>query len=300
MKKLLIILFINILLITSCDNKENKADAYGNFEATEIIVSAQGNGQLISFSPEEGKILNENEIVGLIDTVVLDLNKKMLQQQKVTIASQFENLSSEIDIFKQQLKNAKVDQSRIYKLFEAGAATKKQVDDVDGMIDLINKQIRSAHTRRQSISDQIKGVEIQVEQINEAISKCSISNPVTGTVLVKYAEKGEITGVGKPLYKIANLSQMKLKAYISGAQLPNIKIGQQVKISFDKSKNENTTVNGIVSWISQTAEFTPKTIQTKQERVNLVYAIKVVVKNSGLIKIGMPGEVWFDDKIVSE
>ncbi len=286
---------ISIIVFASCHNENNKADAYGNFEATEVIVSSQANGQIISFYPEEGIILKINEIVGLIDTTTLYLNKKLLFQQQVTIASQFENLSSEIEVQKQQMENAKINQQRISNLFKEGAATQKQLDDINGVIDLIKKQIKAIKVRRQNISDQIESVNVQVEQINEALIKCHITNPITGTVLVKYAEQGEITGVGKPLYKIADLSQMKLKAYISGAQLPNIKIGQEVKVSFDKSKNENTTVSGIVSWVSQTAEFTPKTIQTKQERVNLVYAIKITVNNNGIIKIGMPGEVWFNE-----
>ena len=295
MKKIIYISIITMFFITSCDDESNKADAYGNFEAIEVIVSAQANGQIILFTPEEGIALQTDEIVGLIDTTILYLNKKLLIQQKITIASQFDNLSSEIEVQKQQLKNAKINQQRISNLYKDGAATQKQLDDVNGVVDLIKMQIVAINTKRKSISDQINGVEIQIEQINEAINKCNITNPVTGTVLVKYAQQGEVTGIGRPLYKIADLSQMKLKAYISGAQLPNVKIGQQVDVSFDSTKDENNTVVGTVSWISQTAEFTPKTIQTKQERVNLVYAIKVTVKNNGAIKIGMPGEVWSDE-----
>lgn len=295
MRKVIYLFIISIFFITSCDNEVNTADAYGNFEAIEVIVSAQANGQIISFTPEEGVVLQTDNVVGLIDTTVLHLNKKLLIQQKVTIGSQFNNLSSEIEVQKQQLTNAKINKQRIANLYKEGAATKKQLDDVNGLVDLIKKQILAVNTKRNGISDQIKGVEIQVEQINEAISKCNITNPVTGTVLVKYAEQGEITGVGKPLYKIADLSQMKLKAYISGAQLPNVRIGEEVNVSFDHTKKSNTTVVGTVSWISQTAEFTPKTIQTKQERVNLVYAIKITVNNNGSIKIGMPGEVRFSD-----
>ena len=255
-------------------------------------MSAQANGQIMQFYPEEGSKLTANQNVGLIDTVVLSLNKKLLQQQKITTASQYANLSSEIDVLNQQLKNTKVNQARVHNLFKSGASTQKQVDDVDGAIDLIKKQINSANTRRNSISDQIDGVDVQIEQVNEALRKCHISNPIEGTVLVKYAEEGEMAGIGKPLYKIADLTEMKLKAYISGAQLPNVKIGQQVEIQFDKSNKENNTVTGKVSWVSNSAEFTPKTIQTKEERVNLVYAIKVTVKNTGAIKIGMPGEMY--------
>lgn len=295
MKIIMYPLIISLFLITSCDNENNMADAYGNFEAIEVIVSAQANGQIVLFTPEEGVELSMDEFVGLIDTTVLHLNKKLLVQQKVTIASQFNNLSSEIEVQKQQLANTETNQERISNLYKEGAATQKQLDDVNGMVDLIKKQITAVNTKRNGISDQIAGVGIQIEQVNEAMDKCNIINPVTGAVLVKYAEQGEIAGIGKPLYKIADLTEMKLKAYISGAQLPNVKIGQQVRVGFDSTEKENAIVNGTVSWISQTAEFTPKTIQTKQERVNLVYAIKITVKNNGAIKIGMPGEAWIDE-----
>ncbi len=282
-----------MIIFISCQENGNKADAYGNFEATEVIVSSQASGQILKFTPEEGEVLKLNEVVGLIDTVNLQLNRRLLEQQKVTIASQFNNVNSEIDVLNQQLKNAKINQKRIHNLFKSGAATQKQVDDIDGAIDLILKQISSAKTRLQNIADQIKGIDVQIDQVDEALSKCIITNPQQGTVLVKYSEAGEVAGVGKPLYKIADLTEMKLKAYVSGAQLPNIKLGQEVEVQFDKTKKENTSKSGVVSWISSTAEFTPKTIQTKEERVNLVYAIKVTVKNDGTIKIGMPGELYF-------
>lgn len=293
MNKSLLILIAALLALTACEPENKKADAYGNFEATEVMVSSQANGQILSFLPEEGAKLEINQVVGQVDTITLHLNKKLLEQQKITIASQFKNLSSEIDVLEQQLENAKINQSRIKSLFDSGAATKKQLDDVNGAVDLIKKQIIAAQTKRNNINDQIDGVNVQIEQVKELISKCTIENPVTGTVLVKYAEAGEVTGVGKPLYKIADLSEMKLKAYVSGSQLPDISVGQSVEVQFDKSEKENNSISGTISWISPTAEFTPKTIQTKQERVNLVYAIKVLVKNNGNIKIGMPGEVNF-------
>jgi HlyD family secretion protein len=293
MKRIIILSIFSMIIFISCQENGNKADAYGNFEATEVIVSSQASGQILKFTPEEGEVLKLNEVVGLIDTVNLQLNRRLLEQQKVTIASQFNNVNSEIDVLNQQLKNAKINQKRIHNLFKSGAATQKQVDDIDGAIDLILKQISSAKTRLQNIADQIKGIDVQIDQVDEALSKCIITNPQQGTVLVKYSEAGEVAGVGKPLYKIADLTEMKLKAYVSGAQLPNIKLGQEVEVQFDKTKKENTSKSGVVSWISSTAEFTPKTIQTKEERVNLVYAIKVTVKNDGTIKIGMPGELYF-------
>ncbi len=295
MKNLLFLLILGVTILTSCEYKDNKSDAYGNFEATEVIVSSQASGQIVDFKLEEGNELQINQTVGLIDTVALQLNKKLLEQQKVTIASQYDNLNAEIAVLEQQLSNSRINQNRIINLFNSGAATQKQLDDINGMVDLILKQIAAAKTKRNNIYDQINSVDVQIEQVNEALDKCIIVNPVKGTVLVKYAEAGEVAGIGKPLYKIADLSEMKLKAYISGAQLPHVNIGQVVEVLFDKSEKENTSAKGVISWISQTAEFTPKTIQTKQERVNLVYAIKVTVKNNGAIKIGMPGELNFSN-----
>ena len=167
MNKIILLSIFSFFVITACENKDNKSDAYGNFEATEVIVSAQANGQIIQFTPEEGIELAFNETVGLIDTVVLQLNKKLMEQQKITIASQYNNLISEIDVLKQQLTNAKINQDRILNLFSAGAATQKQVDDIVGVIDLIKKQISAANTKRNNISDQIDGVNVQIEQVKE-------------------------------------------------------------------------------------------------------------------------------------
>ena len=282
-----------IITLTSCNSNHKKADAYGNFEAIEVIVSAEANGQIISLNVEEGSVLLKSKVVGLIDTTMLSLNRKLLRKQKETVASQFANLDAEINVSKQQLANTRINEERIHNLYNAGAATKKQLDDIEGAVKLVQKQIAALKTKQKNISDQIESIEVQIMQVEESLRKCRIINPVEGTVLVKYSEPGEMAAIGKPLYKIANLEQMKLKAYVTGAQLPNIKIGQKVEVLFDKNNSENTSTEGVISWISQSAEFTPKTIQTKQERVNLVYAIKVSVKNDGVIKIGMPGEVNF-------
>jgi len=234
-----------------------------------------------------------SEIIGLIDTTDLHLKKKLLFKQLNTVASQITSLDAEMEVQKQLLTNNKVNQKRIVNMFAQGAATQKQLDDIHGLVELNEKQIEAISSRKQNIFNQMATLDVQIEQLNEVISKCLITNPVTGTVLVVYARKGELATIGKPLYKLADVSTVKLKAYISGAQLPQVQIGQEVKVKYDRDANENTTVNGKVVWISSAAEFTPKTIQTKEERIDLVYAIKVEVINDGSIKIGMPGEINF-------
>lgn len=290
-KTILIILLA--LFMGSCNSNHEVSDAYGNFESDEMIVSAQGNGELIRFLPNEGDLLKEGEIIGLIDTTDLHLKKKLLFKQLNTVASQITSLDAEMEVQKQLLANNKVNQKRIVNMFAQGAATQKQLDDIHGLVELNEKQIEAISSRKQNIFNQMTALDVQIEQLNEVISKCLIPNPVKGTVLVVYARKGELAAIGKPLYKLADVSTVKLKAYISGAQLPQVQIGQEVEVKYDRDANENTTVKGKVVWISSAAEFTPKTIQTKEERIDLVYAIKVEVINDGSIKIGMPGEINF-------
>ncbi|MEJ2593891.1 MAG: HlyD family efflux transporter periplasmic adaptor subunit [bacterium] len=290
-----LILFTVILLTTfsSCNRNGNLSDAYGNFEATELIVSAESAGELIRFEIEEGDRVQEGQLVGIIDTTDLVISRKLLYQQRKTIGAQLKSINSEIEVAEQQLQNSLVNQKRTQNLYDKGAATQKQLDDINGLVDVNRKQILAIKSRKEAIINQMSGIDVQVEQINDKIEDCLISNPMDGTILVKYAEQGELAGMGRPLYKLADLKRMKLKAYISGDQLPHLKIGQEVDVIIDDSKKENRTLKGIVEWISSTAEFTPKTIQTKEERVNLTYAIKVAVENDGTIKIGMPGEVNF-------
>ena len=291
--KLRYLLFILPLGIASCNNGGDKSDAYGNFEATEVIVSAQANGKLLSFNVDEGKQLKDGDIIGIIDTVDLSLKRQQLMSQKESMNSRLANINSQVEVQKQQKKNLSVDNDRIAKMYKDGAATKKQVDDINGAIDVIEKQILATETQSLTIDKDMKGIEKQIEQINESIHKCYIKNDVNGTVLVKYTEPGEITAFGKSLYKIANLQDMILKVYVSGDQLPKVKIGNKCEVLVDKNTKENTKYEGIVEWVSDNAEFTPKIIQTKKERVNLVYAVKVKVKNDGSLKIGMPGEINF-------
>ena len=277
----------------SCSNGNDKSDAYGNFEAVEIIVSAEAQGKILQFNLEEGNKLNKKQSVGYIDTIPLYLKKQQLIAQLESAAAKLIQVGSQIKVQEEQKITLMRDQDRFSKLVNANAAPSKQLDDINGQLNILNSQVLSTRTQNQSIAGEIKAIKYQVAQVEDQIIKSIISNPVNGTVLEKYIEPGEIAIPGKSLYKIADLSILKLRVYISGVQLPNIKIGQKVKVFIDKNESNNRQLEGSVSWISQQAEFTPKIIQTKDERVNLVYAIKVNVPNDGSLKIGMPGEVKF-------
>lgn len=285
---------IGILVVTSslisC-NKNHKADGYGNFEAVEITVSAENNGKLNQFSVEEGQTVKKGEIVGVIDTIPLALKKEQLLVSKNIIVSKSSGVLSQINVLKAQLKTAKISQNRIKNLIKENAGTQQQLDDINGKIDVINQQIKSIEIQNAPVVNELKSIDVQISQLEDQLQKSLIKNPIEGTVLVKYAEPNEITSYGKPLYKIADLSTMQLKVYISEKQLASIKIGQKVTVKID-SNNDLKNYDGTISWISSEAEFTPKIIQTKEERVNLVYAVKVDVKNDGSLKIGMPAEMW--------
>jgi len=277
----------------SCNKNNEKSDAYGNFEATEVIVSSQGTGKILALDITEGKTLKSGATYGFVDTADLYLKKEQVLAQKEAVSTKTNNISAQIDVLKQQKQNLEIDKARIVKMNKDGAATQKQVDDINGGIDVINKQIASIQTQNNSVFKEISGFEKQIEQLESAIQKCYFTSTNDGTVLVKYAEQGEVTIIGKPLFKMADLSSMILKVYVSGDQLPKVKIGSKCEVLVDLNDTENKKYEGIVSWVADNAEFTPKIIQTKKERVNLVYAVKVLVKNDGTLKIGMPGEVNF-------
>lgn len=281
------------IVLASCNGSSNLSDAYGNFEVDEVIVSAEANGKLLLLNVEEGKIVKANQLVAVIDTIDYVLMRKQLKAQKRAISSRIENIQSQIDVQEQQKKNLLIDKERIEKLLKDGAATKKQLDDINGQIDLIDSQIESIKTQNVAVVSELEVVSTQISQVDESINKCNIKNPIEGIVLEKYAEENEITTFGKPLYKIADMHEMILRVYVSGSQLPQINIGQEVEVLIDKDAESNQKLKGTVSWISESAEFTPKIIQTKEERVNMVYAVKIKVKNDGVLKIGMPGEVNF-------
>ncbi len=300
MKNITSILFLlSILnLFGGCSDKMGEADAYGNFEAVEIMVSSQANGKILRLSIEEGDILKENEVVGYIDTLQLHLKKDQLHASIQALQSKTQNVKIQIEVLKKQRANLEREKRRIQTLLLDSAATSKQLDDINGEIAVTDQRIAATrsqlNTANRGILSQIKPLKIQILQLEDQIEKSIINNPVSGTVLTKYAEESEITAFGKPLYKIADLEKIILRAYISGDQLSQIKLGQKVTVKIDEPDGNYGSYEGVITWVSSQAEFTPKIIQTKEERVNLVYAFKVEVKNDGSMKIGMPGEVYFN------
>jgi HlyD family secretion protein len=288
--------FITVLSIASttllsCSNSNDKADGYGNFEATEIMVSAENNGKLEAFNIQEGQLLEKDTFVGYIDTIPLSLKREQLDVSKTTTISKSKGILSQISVLRAQLETAKKNRERIENLLKDNAATQKQLDDINGEIDVLNQKIISIETQNTPIVNELKSIDIQIKQIEDQLQKSKIINPIQGTVLVKYAEPKEITSFGKPLYKIADLNTMQLRVYISETQLANIKIGQEVTVKIDTDASTKS-YKGTITWIASEAEFTPKIIQTKEERVALVYAVKIDVKNDGALKIGMPAEMW--------
>lgn len=296
MKKLTLMLsiFFATIMMQSCSDNEIKSDAFGNFEATETIVSAEGTGKLLSLNVEEGMTLEEGMQVGFIDTVQLYLKKKQIYSQKIITGTKFGNINSQAEVYREQMRTAQVEKNRIENLIKDNAASQKQLDDINGTLNTLQKQVEMVMTQNNTVKSEFGNFDVQVQQIEDQIEKSIIKNPVRGTVLMKLAEPGEIMNFGKPLYKIADLSFLNLRVFVSGEQLPKIKIGQKVKVLIDDGKEGFRELEGTISWISSKSEFTPKIIQTKEERVNLVYAVKIKVSNDGSLKIGMPGEVIFN------
>jgi HlyD family secretion protein len=289
MKKIIISLII--VSLAACNNNDDKADGYGNFEATEVTISAEANGKIEFLNLEEGVVLEPNASIGLIDTTQLYLNKQQLLAAKTTVFSKSKNVLSQTNVLQEQLKTTLIEQKRVQNMFAENAATKRQVDEVEGKVNVLKEQMKSVRTQDAPIVNEAKSIDVQIAKINDQIEKSKITNPIKGTVLAKYAEPNEITAFGKPLYKIADISEMTLRVYVSETQLSKIKVGQQINVKID-TENEMKSYPGTVSWIASAAEFTPKIIQTKEERVNLVYAVKIDVKNDGGLKIGMPAEMW--------
>jgi HlyD family secretion protein len=285
-------------LLFSCGKSKDDADASGTFEATEVIVSAEATGKILNFNIEEGQTLTANQPVGTIDSIQLFLRKKQLNSSDKSIQVRRPDVQKQIAAIEQQIVTAKTERKRIENLLKANAATQKQLDDITAQIDVLAKQLDAQKstltTTNLGITNDSESMKLQIAQINDQLKKCRIISPIDGTVLVKYAEMGEVTAPGKALFKVADINNIILRAYVTNDQLTQLKIGQKVKVSSDFGKDKNREYAGTVAWISDKAEFTPKTIQTRDERANLVYAVKINVKNDGFLKIGMYGDVKFN------
>jgi HlyD family secretion protein len=258
-----------------------------------LLISAEAAGKILRLDVEEGQKLNSGDTVGLIDSIPLYLQKNQLEATIDAVRTRKNSVSAQIDVLKEQKKTLLVEKERLERLLTDGAATTQQMDQVEGQLNTLNSQIRSTETQFTSIDSEIRSMSTQIDQVNDKIRRCFIINPIEGTVLEKYAEPFEMAAAGRILYQIADLDKMDLRAYVSGEQLPHIQLGQEVRVLIDQDSKNNRELKGIITWISDRSEFTPKIIQTKEERVNLVYAIKIRVMNDGSIKIGMPGEVRF-------
>ena len=281
------------LALFSCNSKKDASDAFGNFEADDQLVSSEIAGKLLTCNFEEGMILKKGAVIASVDTVPLILQVAQLESQMVTIQARKQSIKSQIAVIEQQKKNLDKDKVRISNMFRDGAATQKQLDDVTGNMEILDKQIANTKSQEPVLAGESEVVTSQLMQLRDKIGRCRILSPIDGLVLERYKKAGELVGQGQSLCRIADVSSLNLRVYVSGDQLPHLKIGQKVKVLIDDTATRNRALEGTVTWIATEAEFTPKIIQTKVERVKLVYAVKVSVVNDGSLKIGMPGEIKF-------
>lgn len=284
-------------ILSSCSRTGTEFDASGTFESVETIISAEAAGRLESFTIEEGQLVQAGQLVGIIDTTQIALRKRQLENQIAAVLTKRPDIAAQVSTLNEQIRAAIHERERVERLVAADAATKKQLDDATSYVSILQRQMHalnsSLNTTTGSLVSETLPLHSQILQVEDQLAKCSIVAPLNGTVLTSYAEQYEMTGPGKPLFKMADVSTMILRAYVTGDQFSQITIGQKVKVFVDKGAKDYDTYNGTITWVSSKAEFTPKTIQTKDERANLVYAIKISVPNDGKIKIGMYGEVRF-------
>ena len=287
-----------LALFSACGNGAPKYDATGTFETTEVLVSAEASGRLLYFDIEEGMLLKAGEEVGVVDTVQLYLKKLQLEASLKSVEEQRPDILKQVAALKEQIVTAEREKRRVENLLKAGAANQKQLDDADAHLSVLQRQLIAQGSTllnsRQSLTWQSSSVGIQVAQIEDQLMKCHITSPLNGMVLAKYAEAGELATMGKPLFKVADMEQMYIRAYITSEQLSQVKLGQKATVFSDYGNDTRKEYPGVVTWISDRSEFTPKTILTKDERANLVYAVKISVKNDGYLKIGMYGGVCFN------
>lgn len=286
-----------VLLAASCVEGNKAYDASGVFESTEVTVSAEGNGKILSLDIQEGDRLEAGQIVGCIDTVQLHLSEVQLEASRRAVGSGWLDISRQIAALESQIGKQRQELDRFTKLEKAGSSNRKQVEDIQAQIETLERQLaaqeESLNSSNRNVSGQADALEAQIEQIRDRIRKCVITSPVAGTVLAKYSEAGEFAALGRALFKVADIDNIRLRAYITADQLTTLKLGQQVRVFADQGSSGRKEYAGTLIWISDKAEFTPKTIQTRDERANLVYAVKIAVENDGLIKLGMYGDIKF-------
>ena len=293
MKKILSSLII-ISAFVSCSNESDEPDAWGNFEANEILISAETSGRILTFPVHEGNGLQAGQEIAKIDTTLLYLQFEELIATGRSITSRLNSIDAQNDILEQQISNLKVNIKRVENMLEDGAATRKEFDDLSGQLAVLEKKILANNSQKVTIRNETAVLETKKAQLIEQINRCKIKSPSKGVIIQKYAEAGELTTIGKPLLKIADMNLMELKVYVSGAQLSGIRLGEECTIRIDKGEKGYNIFTGIISQISDKAEFTPKIIQTHDERVSMVYAVIIRVNNDGSIKSGMPGEAIFN------
>ena len=292
------LLIVIYSLFVGCSGSKNDFEASGTFEAEETIISAEATGVIRQFDVEEGQELTAGQIIGYIDSTQLYLKKRQLESQIRALQGRKPNIAVQLSALQAQLQTAQTERTRLEKLVAGEAATRKQLDDVNAQIEVLKKQINAQQSSLKissdGISDDVATLQVQIEQLEDQLAKHRLTAPQNGTVLAKIAKVNELTTVGKPLYKIADLQNITFRAFVTSAQLTQLKIGQNVRVFADFGEKKRREYKGTISWISDKSEFTPKTIQTQDERANLVYAVKITVKNDGYLKIGMYGEVNFN------
>ena len=282
-----------LLLTISCKQRQSEADAWGNFEADEVIISSESSGRITAMNVTEGTVVSGGAVIAVTDTVIPDLQRRELDAVTASAQSRLAGIAAQDAVLKQQMDNISINIERTRRMLADGAATQKQMDDLTGQMDVLKKQMEANNTQRRTVAADLQGVEAKRAILNEQIKRSVVRAPFTSTVIEKYVSAYELTAAGKPLVKLADMNTMKLKVWVSGAQLADVKLGAVCTVRIDEGEKGYRTFKGTISHISEKAEFTPKIIQTKEERVTLVYAVTIDVPNDGSIKSGMPGEAIF-------
>ena len=290
-----IFIYCALPLLTAACGRSGDFDATGTFEATEVVVSAEATGRILRFDAEEGDVLEVGRQVGAIDTVQLYLQKLQLERQRASVVSNRPDIAKQAASLREQIAKQQTERRRVENLLRDGAATTKQLDDIDAQIKVLNGQLEAQlstlRNNAASIDENSSSIDLQIARIEDQLAKCRIASPVAGTVLAKYSEAGELASVGRPLMKVADLDRIYLRAYFTSDQLAGLKLGQEVTVRADFGGDSRIDYPGRIVWIASESEFTPKTIQTRDSRANLVYAAKIAVENDGRLKIGLYGEV---------